>query len=97
MLVSDADGIDALVQTLSTFEADEELQESVTLALLRLSFGKETEMREKIVAARALPQLVRLLGVRATALADRLQYCAAGCLGCIARESIYAWSERAHR
>ena len=85
MLVSDADGIDALVQTLSTFEADEELQESVTLALLRLSFGKETEMREKIVAARALPQLVRLLGVRATALADRLQYCAAGCLGCIAR------------
>ena len=85
MVVSDADGIDALVQTLSTFEADEELQESVTLALLRLSFGKETEMREKIVAARALPQLVRLLGVRATALADRLQYCAAGCLGCIAR------------
>lgn len=66
-------------------EDGQELKLALTTALIRLSIGEDRELRAEIIEAGALPLLVKLMAARMGPLADNLQHCAAGCMGCIAR------------
>ena len=78
-----------MVRTLATICADEkgqqELKVALITALIRLSIGEDGALRAQIIEAGVLPALVKVMGTRLGELADDLQHCAAGCLGCIAR------------
>jgi hypothetical protein len=77
------------VRTLATAgdkeDERQDLKLALTTALIRLSIGEDRELRAQIIDAGALPLLIKTMETREGELAQNLQHCAAGCLGCIAR------------
>ena len=88
-LIANGDGIGAIVRTLATAgdnqEDNQDLKLALITALIRLSIGEDRELRAEIIDAGALPLLIKVMATRSGELAQNLQHCAAGCLGCIAR------------